>query len=192
MNPIAGTSSTNLTRAPLQREALWAASRFSPRGDVSDLDQSCLSTSAGHKGAPAKLFILTSFKQNKPCALGAYVPQRAQLPPSKKNAGPPIDGRQLSLHGHDFSPGSGYQKGLGADEKRLIPGHLCAVGISSTAFQVSLPEMSDRGPHIRAGGSEGGLEHVCLRCIQVLMGRYGLFYQMITQMQMLKGQETKV
>lgn len=64
----------------LQREALWAALRFVPRGDVSDLDRQCLSTSAGHKGGQAKLFILTSFQQNKPCTVGASVPQRSQLP----------------------------------------------------------------------------------------------------------------
>lgn len=57
---------------------LHAALRFFPRGDVSDLDQPCLLTAAGHKGPQGKLFILTSFQENKPCALGASVPRGVQ------------------------------------------------------------------------------------------------------------------
>lgn len=67
--------SMNLTRvSPRSASAVLS---FFPRRDVSDLDQPCLSTSAGHKGVQAKLFILTSFQQNKPCALGASVPPRS-------------------------------------------------------------------------------------------------------------------
>jgi len=73
-----------------------------PRGDVSDLDQPCLSTSAGHKGPQGKLFILTSFQENKPRTLGASVPRGVQ----KRNPrGCPAD-EQLSLRGHDLSPAS--------------------------------------------------------------------------------------
>lgn len=72
---VGKTRSMNLTRV-----SPWSAAAvlpFFPRGDVSDLDQPCLSISAGHKGVQAKLFILTSFQQNKPCALGASVPRGA-------------------------------------------------------------------------------------------------------------------
>lgn len=44
---------------------------FFPCRDIPDLDQPCLSTSAGHKGPQAELFILTSFQENKPRSLGA-------------------------------------------------------------------------------------------------------------------------
>lgn len=60
------------------------SSSFFPRGDVCDLDQSCLSTSAVHKGPRSKLFTLTSFRENKPCSLGASVPPRG----ARKNASP--------------------------------------------------------------------------------------------------------
>lgn len=75
---------------------------FFPRRDVPDLDQPCLSTSAVHKGSRGKLFILTSFRENKPHTLGASVP----------SAGDPnnTDGRQLSLCGHNYEPGSGYRR----------------------------------------------------------------------------------
>lgn len=60
-----------LSRLPV---VLHVVLLFFPRGDVSDLDQPCLSTSAGYKGPQAKLFILTSFQENKLSALGASVP----------------------------------------------------------------------------------------------------------------------
>lgn len=47
---------------------------FFPCGDVPDLDQSCLPTSAVHKGSRGKLFILTSFRENKPYTVGASFP----------------------------------------------------------------------------------------------------------------------
>lgn len=100
---------------------LHAGLLFFPRGDVSDLDRPCLSTSAGHKGPQGKLFILTSFQENKLCALGASVPQEVPKkpnPPQKKHNpwGFPT-GQQLSLPGHDLSPGSGYRHGRAAAEK---------------------------------------------------------------------------
>lgn len=88
---------------------------FFPRGDVSDLDQPCLSSAAGHKGPQGKLFILTSFQENKPCTLWASVPRRVQKTQ-------PLELReQLSLRGHDLSPGSGYRH-RGAAEVRDRPG----------------------------------------------------------------------
>lgn len=73
---------------------------FSPCGDVPDLDQLCLSTSAVHKGSRGKLFILTSFRENKPSALGAcFPPYRSE----KQRRGCP-DGQQLSLCRH-YRPG---------------------------------------------------------------------------------------
>lgn len=90
---------------------------FFPRGDVSDLDQPCLLTSAGHKGPQGKLFILTSFQENKPRALGASVPRGVQ----KRNPRGCPAGEQLSLRGHDLSPGSGYRNG-GAAAEKTCPG----------------------------------------------------------------------
>lgn len=62
--------------APIQA----SCSLFPPRRNGFDLDQPCLSTSAGHKGPQAKLFILTGSQENKPhsslCSL--------RSPPSKK------------------------------------------------------------------------------------------------------------
>lgn len=81
---------------------------FLPRGDAFDLDQSCLSTSAGHKGPRGKLFILTSFRENKPYSLGAPVPPEES---EKRNPRGCPGGRQLSLCRHDLRPGSGYWHG---------------------------------------------------------------------------------
>ncbi len=65
---------------------------FFPRGVVSDLDQPCLSTLAGHKGPQGKLFILTSFQENKPRALGASVPRGVQ-----KTQPPRLPGRPAAV-----------------------------------------------------------------------------------------------
>ena len=77
---------------------------FFPCGDVPALDQSCLSTSAVNKGSRGKLFILTSFRKNKPFALGAFSPPYRS--PKQRRGGP--DGQQLSLCRNKYRPGSGY------------------------------------------------------------------------------------
>lgn len=86
---------------PFMLGSLLACSFF-PCGDVPDLDQPCLSTSAVHKGSRGKLFILTSFRENKPHTLGASGPSTG-VPNS-------AEGQQLSLCGHNYRPGSGYRR----------------------------------------------------------------------------------
>lgn len=81
---------------------LLAVQLFFPHGDAFDLDQLCLSTSAGHKGLWGKLFILTSFRENKPHALGAPVPPEES---EKRNPRGCPGGQQLSLCRHDLRPG---------------------------------------------------------------------------------------
>lgn len=96
-----------------------AALVFFPRGDIADLDQPCLSTSAGLKEPQGKLFILTSFQENKPHSIGASVPRWV----------PQRDRAAVSPRAWPH-PGSGYRP-VGQAQRcvRLLPQHVENVSV---------------------------------------------------------------